>query len=162
MLKYIRDTLVDAGAHHVAAEVVRIDQRPVEFIVAPSVSTAASHEIQDLALEAMAIKDGEVGQARTDESLQSVGALFTVQCMALDARLALVEGRAVPAVVACRASKKAHRVANALTTYCGWSWSLDPTTTVQANEYWPGQWCRMCTRTAERIRGGAKHSKASE
>ena len=149
-----------AEAHHVAAEVVRIGAPPVQYITARE-ERAPPLVVQELALEVVAQRVAAHGGDSGRESVEAVSALVAAQCRELCERLALAESRAVPAVIACRASMKAHRVANAMTMLCGWAWAAEPAATVQANEDWPGSWCRMCARSAERMRGVRLHSKTS-
>ena len=147
VLKYVRDTIVDADAHHISAEVVLIDDKPLNALHR-DMAIKPARSVQQLAAEAVA-------QQTSGESEAAISAAFRDQCQRFTQRLKDVEGRAVPAVVACRRSSRAHRVANMYTTLCGWTWSADPRSIAQAGVEWEGSWCKVCVKAFDRLRGEA-------
>ena len=71
---------------------------------------------------------------------------------AVQADLVAVAARAIPEAVVCTGSNKAHVVANAHVTHCGWQWALHPI----AYRSLHGDavvWCkRWCLRTDRLMR----------
>ena len=148
VLRYIRDTLVDADAHHIAAEVVHIDAKPLQAIIAEA--PASSSGTADLAAEALAARPAGPG-----ETLEQLAAEYAKLRADLDFRLKAAEARTCPQFVACRSSRRAHAVANSMVTMCGWEWSASVAATFPATADWEGRWCKVCTRAASRVKGDA-------
>ena len=149
VLKYIRDTSIDVEVHHLAEVVVNIDLKPIQRIIAAApVEPAPPRPVQQLALESLVDQDG-------NKPLEELAARYAQQCTELSTRIAELEGRSLPSTIGCRASRKAHKVANALTTLCGWAWSAQPLATLQVDDGWKGGWCKVCVRAAGRSAGGA-------
>ena len=68
---------------------------------------------------------------------------FARHCIEVQAQLKSMGSKVLPSAVACRASRKARKVANSLTTLCGWGWSADPRTTLPVSDEWErGSACR--------------------
>ena len=69
---------------------------------------------------------------------------------AVQADLAAVAARAIPEAVVCTGCNKAHVVANAHVTHCGWQWALHPT----AYRSLDGDaviWCKRCCLRVDRL-----------
>ena len=107
-------------------------------------------QIHELALEKMSSSTQTRG---TD--IEKLAQDFARHCTEVQKQLQDLGAKVLPNAVACRASGKAHRVANALSTLCGWSWSADPRSTLPISAEWEGGWCRRCLMYADRLVGGA-------
>jgi hypothetical protein len=113
-----------------------------------------SLQVQELALEGLAntSQDGftDVEQLARD---------FALHCSQVQSQLKAMGDKVLPSAIVCRASGKAHRVANAFSTLCGWSWSSDPLATMPIPTDWERAWCRRCIIYADRLVGGASSTQ---
>jgi hypothetical protein len=106
--------------------------------------------IREMALEVM----GNHTPAQ-DAAVEQLALDFAKHCSDVQAQLRSMEAESPPSVVVCRASRRARKVANALSTLCGWSWSADPRATLPIGTEWEGGWRRRCIIYADRLLGGA-------
>ena len=90
----------------------------------------------------------------SDFNVSELTRAFAAHCTEIQGRIRALESRALPIAVVRRASRKAHRAANALTTMCGWRWSSDQCASNTIDSSWEGDWCRRCMAYADRLGGG--------
>jgi len=150
VLKYIREAAIDANSHHLAAEVEEALTIPLRQFVAQVGMPQVPRQVQELALEELS-SDRRAG----DEDIKQLALDFARHCTDVQTQLRDMGAKVLPSAVVCRASGKAHKIDNALSTLCGWSWSADPRTTLPVGAEWEGGWCRRCINYADRLVGGA-------
>ena len=123
VLGYLRESLIRDAAGALAQEVVlaRMATPCSVAEVAPLLKAdgATTRAALERAVAQGAAPPGQEGQE------ESVAAL-RCELAAVRADLAAMAARAVPEVVVCTASGKAHVVANACVSHCGWQWSATP------------------------------------
>ena len=91
----------------------------------------------------------------SDINVSELTRAFAAHCTEIQERIRALEFRALPIAVVFRASRKAHRVANAFTTMCGWHWSSDQCASNPIDSSWEGDWRRRRLAYADRLeRGG--------
>ena len=108
-------------------------------LVADAACTGAAFE------RVLTSEAGRAAAAIPDETL----AQLRRELAAVQADLVAVATRAVPEAIVCTGSNKAHVVANAHVTHCGWQWALHPTAYRSLDE---GTiiWCKRCCLRADR------------
>jgi len=149
VLRYIRESAIHVASHNLSGEVEDALAVTVYHIANSSAAPEFRVHVKELALEAMG-KDTEVH----DLAVSQLAAEFARHCTDVQAQLRTLETRSLPTIVLCRASKRAHRVANALSTLCGWSWNSDSRVALPVQRDWDGAWCKRCSSYADRLVGG--------
>jgi hypothetical protein len=152
VLGYLRDTIISGAAGALAQEVVHatssrrglsVCDLSEELKLDPACAGAAFERAFST------VHDSAGGNEHKEAVLLLRKELDTVR-----SELAALALRAVPEAVVCTGSNKAHLVANARATHCGWPWAL------HAHAYRlpqdePLEWCKRCCSTADRLRKGA-------
>jgi sirohydrochlorin ferrochelatase len=150
VLRYIRDASIDAASHNLSGEIEEALAVTVHHIARSSDTPQYPDHVKGLALEALG-NDAEVQESEVGH----LAAEFARHCSDVQAQLRSLEAKSRPTIVLCRASKRAHRVANALSTLCGWSWNSDPRAALLVQSDWDGAWCKRCSVYADCLVGGA-------
>jgi hypothetical protein len=150
VLRYIREAAIDVASHNLSGEVEGALAVTVRHFAHSSEAPQYPIHVKELALEAMG-KDTEV----RDAAVSQLAAEFARHCTEVQSQLRTLETKSLPTIVLCRASRRAHRVANALSTLCGWSWNSDSRAAIPAQRDWDGAWCKRCSSYADRLVGGA-------